>query len=149
MSEAASIVVRVQLAIRRQPGRKTVVTAVVGAFEATVPMRADPALVKALARAHRWQRMLDEGRYASISEMAAAEKIERGYLGTLRRLTLLAPDIIEAILDGRQPDRMGLPTLMEPFPLEWIRQRAALSGPEPVVPGRQSDPGPITPSAVA
>lgn len=74
--------------------------------------------------------MLDEGRYASISEMAAAEKIERGYLGTLLRLTLLAPDIVEAVLDGRQPDRIGLPTLMDPLPLEWIRQRAALNRPE-------------------
>jgi hypothetical protein len=50
------------------------------------------ALVKALARAFRYQRLLDKGRYASISEMAAAEKIERGYLGTLLRLNLLAPD---------------------------------------------------------
>jgi hypothetical protein len=62
--------------------------------------------------------------------MAATERIERGYLGSLLRLTLLAPDIVEAVLDGRQPDRMGLPTLMDPLPLEWIRQRAALNGPE-------------------
>ena len=130
MSEAAGITVRVPLAIRRPPGRKTVVTPVRDGGEAALPTRADPALVKALARAFRYQRLLDEGRYSSISEMAGAEKIERGYLGTLLRLTLLAPDIIEAVLDGRQPDRMGLPTLMDPFPLEWIRQRAALNGPE-------------------
>ncbi len=130
MSEAASIMVRVPLAIRRRPGRKTVVTPVRNGGGAVLPARADPALVKALARAFRYQRLLDEERYSSISEMAAAEKIERGYLGTLLRLTLLAPDIIEAVLDGRQPDRMGLPTLMDPFPLEWIRQRAALNGPE-------------------
>jgi hypothetical protein len=88
------------------------------------PTRADPALVKALARAHRWQRMLDEGRYASISEMAAAEKIERGYLGTLLRLTLLAPDIVEAILDGRQPEGFGSPTLMKLLPVRWEEQRS-------------------------
>ncbi len=69
--------------------------------------------------------MLDEGRYASISEMAAAERIERGYLGTLLQLTLLAPDIVEAILDGRQPDRLRLPQLTERFPSEWARQRGA------------------------
>ena len=126
MSEAASIVVRVQLAIRRQPGRKTVVTAVVGAFEATVPMRADPALVKALARAHRWQRMLEEGRYASISEMAAAEKLDRGYLGRILQLTLLAPDIVEAILDGRQALDFGLAILLEPLPAEWGPQLESL-----------------------
>ncbi len=66
-------------------------------------MRADPALLKALARAFRYQRLLAEGRYASISETAKAGEIERGYLGTLLRLTLLAPDIVEYILDGRQP----------------------------------------------
>ena len=114
-----------------------------------LPTRADPALVKAMARAFRYQRLLDEGRYASISEMAGAERVERGYLGRLLRLTLLAPDIVEAILNGRRPDRMGLPTLMDPFPSEWILQRAALSGPEPAVPDRHSDPGPITPFAVA
>jgi hypothetical protein len=127
---ATSITVRVPLTIRRHPGRKTLVTPLREGAEAVLPARADPALVKALARAYRWKRMLEEGRYASISEMAAAEKIERGYLGSLLRLTLLAPDIVEAVLDGRQPERMGLPTLMDPFPLEWIRQRAALNGPE-------------------
>jgi len=63
--------------------------------------RADPELVKALARAHRWGRMLDEGRYASISGTAAAGRVDRGYLGTVLRLTLLAPDLVEVILDGR------------------------------------------------
>ncbi len=100
---ATHITVRVPLTIRRHPGRKTVVTPAWGGGEAALPTPADPALLKALARAFRYQRMLDEGRYASISEMAMAERLERGYLGTLLRLTLLAPDIIEAILDGRRP----------------------------------------------
>ena len=69
---------------------------------------------------------MDEGRYASISEMAVGERIERGYLGTLLRLTLLAPDIVEAILDGRQSPALGLPRLLEPFPTDWSEQRQAL-----------------------
>jgi hypothetical protein len=85
-------------------------------------MRADPALVKALARAFRYQRLLDEGRYASISEMATAERIERGYLSSLLRLTLLAPDIVAAILDGRQPECMMLTMLMRPSPVYWEQQ---------------------------
>ena len=89
--------------------------------------RADPALVKALACAHRWKSMLEEGRYASIREMAVAERIDRGYLGRILHLTLLAPDIVEGILDGRQPAELELPTLMEPFPLEWDVQRTALA----------------------
>ena len=96
--------------------------------QAAIPTRADPALVKALARAFRYQRLLDEGRYASISEMAAAGRIERGYLGRLLRLTLLAPDVVEAILDGRQPRDLGLPALMESIPSAWEEQRAMPDG---------------------
>ena len=127
MSEAASITVRVPLAIRRHPGRRTVVTPVQDSADAALPTRADPALVKALARAFRYQRLLDEGRYASISEMAATEKLDRGYLGRILQLTLLAPAIVEAILDGRQAPELGLPTLMEPFPLKWDVQRTTLA----------------------
>ena len=105
MSEAASITVRVPLAIRRRPGRKTVVTPVRSGGAAALPTRADPALVKALARAFRYQRLRDEGRYGSISEMAAAERIDRGYLGRVLQLTLLAPDIVEAILRRAVADR--------------------------------------------
>ena len=122
MTAATSITVRVPLAIRHRPGRKTVVTPMTDGV-APITTRADPALVKALARAFRYQRMLDEGRYASISEMAKAEQIERGYLGSLLRLTLLAPSTVKAILDGRQPEGMTLPGLMEPFPVDWTEQR--------------------------
>jgi hypothetical protein len=83
--------------------------------------RADPALVKALARAFRYQRMLDEWRYGSISEMAAAERLKRGCLGTLLRLTLLAPKIVEALLEGREQS-LSLPRLLEPFPTCWTEQ---------------------------
>jgi hypothetical protein len=66
-----------------------------------VAARADPRLVKALAWAFPYERLLNEGRHASISELAAAERIERGFLMTLLRLTLMAPAIVEAILDRR------------------------------------------------
>jgi hypothetical protein len=104
-----------------------VVTPVRDGGEAALPTPADPAVVKALARAFRYQRLLDEGRYASISEMTAAERIERGYLGTLLRLTLLAPDIVEAVLDGTRPDGLGLPRLLAPFPGDWPLQRQVLT----------------------
>jgi hypothetical protein len=80
-------------------------------------------MVKALARAFRWKRLLDTGRYGSISEIAEKERIDRGYVGTVLRLTLLAPDIVEAILDGSQLATLGLPTLLQPFPVEWEQQR--------------------------
>src|SRR5690348_5558537 len=117
MNEPNSITVQVLLAIRRRPGRKTIVSPA-GATSPNpclVSRRADPAMVKALARAFRWKRMLNSGRYASISEIAAAEKIDRGYIGSILRLTLLAPDIIEGILDGRQPVGLGLSALLKAF----------------------------------
>jgi hypothetical protein len=128
MTTATSITVRVPLKNRRRPGRKTMVTPVQDGDEAALPTRADPALVKALARAFRYQRFLDEGRYGSISEMAHGERIERGYLGSLLRLTLLAPDIVEAILDGRHGADVGLPRLLEPFPLAWDERRFLIAG---------------------
>ena len=118
----ASITVRVPLTIRRLPGRKTVVTPE-GVGHALVSTKADPTLLKALARAHRWQKLLDEGRYASISELAVAEKIERGFLGKMLRLTLLAPDILEGLMAGQHEiDTLSLTRL----PVLWALQRAAL-----------------------
>jgi hypothetical protein len=73
---------------------------------------ADTTLVKALARAFRWRRMMEAGRYGTIDELAAAEKINSSYVSRLLRLTLLAPDIVEAILDGRQPEGMTLPAML-------------------------------------
>ena len=93
-----------------------------------LPTLADPVLAKALARAFRYQRLLDDGRYASISEMAAAERLDSGYLGRVLQLTLLSPDIVEKVLDGKQPE-LGLPALMEPFPAAWDAQRIALAEP--------------------
>ena len=90
--KAASITVRVPLAIRHRGGRKLVVTP--DGARCVAQPRADPALVKALARAHRWKRLLESGRFGSLAELAAAEKIDRSYLGKTLRLTLLAPDIV-------------------------------------------------------
>ena len=88
-----------------------------------VTTRADPALVKTLARAFRYQRMLEQGRYASITELAEAEKLDRGYVGRLLHLTLLAPDIVEAILAGRQPEGLTLAVLAGGVPVGWDVQR--------------------------
>jgi hypothetical protein len=126
MSVTSSVTVRVPLAIRRRPGKKTVVTPMADGASTAVT-RADPALVKALARAFRYQRMLDQGLYESITEMAGAERLDRGYLGRLLRLPLLAPNITDGIINGRQPHSMGLSRLMEPLPGEWGAQRASLS----------------------
>jgi hypothetical protein len=135
MSTAAtSLTVRVPLTIRHRPGRKTVITPepVTEVLPATAPTYADPALVKALARAHRWKRLLESGRYNSLGELAAAEKLDRGYLGRILQLTLLAPDLIEDILDGRQPPELSLPRLLAGLEPSWAEQRRLLADPAEV-----------------
>ena len=84
--------------------------------------RQDITLIKAVARAFRWRRMLETGRYGTIDEIAAAEKINDSYVSRVLRLTLLAPDIVEAILDGRQPEGMTLPGLLKGVPSVWADQ---------------------------
>jgi hypothetical protein len=88
--------------------------------------RIDNTMVKALARAHRWKKLLDSGRFQTVQDLAEAEKINPSYIARVLRLTLLAPDIVEAILDGRQPPGLQLDDLLAPFPVEWARQREAL-----------------------
>ena len=120
---AQMLTVRVPLAVRKQRGgRKLVLTP--GSTMIRGTSGASSTLVKALARAFRWRRMMETGRFSTIDEIAAAEKINDSYVSRLLRLTLLAPDIVEAILDGRQAEGMTLPGLMEPFPVEWEKQRA-------------------------
>ncbi len=118
MSEPQTITVRVPLTIRRRGGRKAILAP--DGSEAWSPdPRVDPALVKAVARAFRWRRMLESGSYSTIKELAAAEKINASYLCRVLRLTLLAPDIVDAILNGQQPEGMTLPGLMEGVAVEW------------------------------
>jgi hypothetical protein len=77
-----------------------------------------------LARAWRWQRLLNDGLYGTVAEIADKERINRSYLSRTIRLSLLAPDIVEALLNGTQPSALRLAALESPFPLEWVRQRA-------------------------
>lgn len=89
---------------------------------AVQPRRTDSTLVKALARAFRWKRMLESGEFATIAELAEREGIAPSYMTRVLRLTLLAPDIIEGILDGKQGPEVTLAKVLEPFPLTWQHQ---------------------------
>ncbi len=92
---------------------------------APVHRRTDNTLIKALARAFRWKRMLDSGEFTTINELAEREGIAPSYMTRVLRLTLLAPDIVEAILDGRQGPEVTLRRLLEGFPMEWVGQRVS------------------------
>ena len=117
------LTVHIPLTVRRRGGRKVVIAP--DGMEAPAvgaAARIDNTLVKALARAFRWRRMLETGSYSTIKELAAAEKINASYLCRVLRLTLLAPNMVEAILAGRQSE-VTLRGLMMGFPVEWDRQR--------------------------
>lgn len=124
IDDGRTVTVRVPISIRRRGGRKLVL-APDGMNVTTAPVvrHIDNAMVKAVARAFRWREMLENGEYTTIREIAAAEKINESYIGRVLRLTLLAPDIVESILYGRQPSEMTLAKVMQRFPLVWERQR--------------------------
>ncbi len=126
--DSRTVTVRIPISIRKRGGRKLVVAPDGTTDTWAVPCRRiDNAMVKAIARAFRWREMLENGKYATIAEIAAAEKINESYVGRVLRLTLLAPDIVEAILNGRQPVVMTLAVLVRPFSVLWEAQRSAFS----------------------
>ena len=88
--------------------------------------RTDNTLVKALARAFRWKRMLESGEFATIADLAEREGIAPSYMTRVLRLTLLAPDTVEAILDGKQGPEVTLARLLETLPVEWKGQLGIL-----------------------
>ena len=119
------VTVHVPMAFRKRGGRKMVVMPD-GAPWASRPS-VDDAIVKAVVRAFRWQRMLDDGVCGTIKELAERERVNAGYMSRVLRLTLLAPDIVEAILDGRQGPQVTLARLLEPLEVGWENQRREAS----------------------
>jgi hypothetical protein len=118
-----TLTVTVPMTFKKRGGRKLVIAP--NGADAWAPPRAhiDNTMVKALARAHRWKKLLDTGHYPTVQVLAEAEKINPSYIARILRLTLLAPDIVEAMLDGRQPAGLQLDNLLAPFPVEWEKQR--------------------------
>jgi hypothetical protein len=132
--DGSTVTVRVPMTFRRRGCRKVVIAP---GGQPSLPQhwapqrpRVDSALVRALARAFRWQAMLDDGRFNTVSELAKAEKLDISYVAHTIRLALLAPDLVEAILDGTQPATMQLQPLIRGFPLGWAEQRAMFAGPD-------------------
>ena len=118
-----TVTIHVPFRVVKRGGRKEMVLPE-GAAQARKP---DNTLVKALARAFRWKRMLESGEFASISELAEKEGIAFTYMARLMRLSLLSPEIIDAVMDGRHPANITLASLMDPFPADWKEQHALWS----------------------
>jgi hypothetical protein len=127
-SDGRTITVRVPISIRKRGGRKIVLGPDGTSTDSSdlSCRHVDGALVKAIARAFRWRDALEKGTHATIVEIADTEKINETYVGRILRLTLLAPDLIEMILAGRQPAGITLVLLMKRIPVEWSQQRSGL-----------------------
>ncbi|MBF0180599.1 MAG: hypothetical protein HQM03_11305 [Magnetococcales bacterium] len=118
--DGKTIVVTIPMLMKRRGGRKLII-APPGMEETARPR--DETLAKLVAKAHRWLRQLESGQCASMRAIAEQEKIDESYVAKVLRLTMLAPDIIEAILNDRHPDVLTWRELAKPFPMEWERQR--------------------------
>ncbi len=114
-----TLTVHVPMKFSMRGGRKTVISEIAPQISQA---RIDNALLKAVARAYSWRRQIENGEYASITELAKAQRVNESYACRLLRLTLLAPSIVTDILNGRQKSDFTLKSLMRPFPVCWGEQ---------------------------
>ena len=123
-ADGETITVHIPITFRKRGGRRLVLNA--GRAEWAPRRRVDNTMVKALARAFRWRKLLDTGVHATLEDLARAKGVHATYVSRILRLTLLAPEIVEAILDGRQSAELQLDDLLDGFPLEWQGQHLRL-----------------------
>lgn len=116
--------IMIPFTIRKRGGRKLILTPDGSVAPSTARARPDSALLKALARGFRWRKLLETGDFTTIEEIAAGEKINSSYVSRVLRMTLLAPEIVEAVLAGHQPPGLTVASAMKQFPVEWAHQRA-------------------------
>ena len=117
------LIIHIPMQFRRRGGRKEIVVPAGSGGRRHGQTPLCKPLAVAIARAHRWQEQLRRGRYKSISELAEAVGTDHGYVRRLLNLTLLAPDIIEAILAGNEPSGLSLQRLTRGMPVGWDEQR--------------------------
>ena len=122
--ELDTLTIRIPIRLQRRGGRKVITTPEGVAAPARKP-RPDETLIKALVRAHRWRRRIESGDAKSITDLAEQEGVTVAYVCRLLPLTCLAPDIVEVVLDGRQPKGLRLAEMLGNGPLGWEEQRAS------------------------
>ena len=124
--DGETLVVRIPMRFQRRGGRKRIVAPDGNELAPVNKPQPDGTLMKALARAWRWQRMLDEGLYTSVSEIGDAENISKSYVSRILRLALLAPDLVQAVLAGTTDQALMLEKLERPLAASWEEQRRGL-----------------------
>ena len=122
-----AIVVRIPVRFHRRNGRQMVLTHGGSNGQPAPERESNGSLVSALAKAYRWQEQLESGEFASLEDLAAANGIDRTYVGRILRLTSLAPEIVERILNGNEPHEISLRQLQKGIPSRWDEQRRSLA----------------------
>ena len=124
VADNGNLQIHIPMLIRRMRGRKMVIAP--EALDGQIPGAAQPiqvAVIQALARALSWAEVLESGQVKSISELARNLEVDGSYVTRILKLTTLAPDIVEAIINGEEPDGLSLARLTRAFPEEWSEQR--------------------------
>ncbi len=125
VADNGNLQIHIPMLIRRMRGRKMVIAP--NALDGEIPGAADPiqiAVIQALGRAFSWAEILETGQVKSISELARNLEVDSSYVTRILKLTTLAPDIVEAIINGEEPDGLSLARLTRSFPKEWSKQRS-------------------------
>lgn len=120
------ISIDIPMTFKKRGGRKVIVLPDGSHGHPEPAATIDNTMIKAIARAFRWQKLLEKGTYTCLDDIARSEKIGASFVSRYYRLVLLAPDIVESILDGRQPAQLTVKDLLAPFPVKWDRQREFL-----------------------
>ena len=119
------VTVHIPVVFRQRAGRRQIIGPS-GSVPWSPAPRVDTALLKAVVRAYRWREMIECGKYACAADLAKAEKVNASYLSRILRLTLLSPDVVEAIVTGRQPGTLQVDDLLRPLPSLWQQQKSVL-----------------------
>ena len=121
------IVVHIPMTLKRRGGRKEIIVPQGLDGKTSSKQAAQNAILVAIARAFRWKDLIESGRVKNLAEIARANRVDGSYVSRMLDLTLLAPDIIDAILDGREPSGLSLAMLTKrQIPLVWDEQRSFL-----------------------
>lgn len=111
-----NVKITIPMSFRNCAGRKRIITPD-SDVSPTDPM------ITSLARAFRWQSLIDEGKFCNVHDLARTICKDDAYVSRITRLTLLAPDIIHGILAGTLGKRIGVEMCKKPFPVMWDEQR--------------------------
>jgi hypothetical protein len=123
--DGKTVTVHIPVVFRQRARRKQIIGPS-GSTPWSPAPRVDTALLKAIVRAYRWREMLESGKYSCAADLAKAEGVNDSYLSRVLRLTLLSPEIVEAIVVGRQPSTLQVDDLLRPLPSLWRQQKSLL-----------------------